>query len=613
MEHVGVKIKKQAALAGLLIAFCSFSAFPAEERLAPRNVNPVSIEIVPVSPDIQDVSFQTTMPSLEDLSRLPSVLIEESAKEIKPDGSNSPPAKKTPVQDLERQSVGPALKSAVTKMDARASRRHKPKIDFDGAVEAGGRASRAALGNTLLLGGADAPENGDLSAWISREERVSLLRMSKNISPAGTALGAVAASPSRENPDYWYHWVRDAGLTMNAVAALYQNETHHAKKRVYLKMMKDYAHFSRANQLTPTLSGLGEPKFNMDGTAFNGAWGRPQDDGPAIRAIALIRFAKALISEGNWSLARELYDGKLPTASVIKEDLEYVSHFWTQTSYDLWEEVRGHHFYTRMLQRKALLSGAELARMMNDPKAADFYEEEAALLKPEIERHWDEEKGIIVETLDQDAGLNYKKSGMDAGVILAILQGAFEDGFFSATDDRVISTVVKMAEVFKNLYPLNQKADAPGIAIGRYPEDRYFGGNPWVISTNTFGQFYLRAAQDYASQGFVPITERNLAFFQGLDFAGKENLRPGIQIESASPLFDPILSALRKEGNGYLETVRRYANSDGSMSEQIDRETGAMISARDLTWNYVSFLREVCEGRSCLLDSFPKKVEKSVR
>lgn len=42
-------------------------------------------------------------------------------------------------------------------------------------------------------------------------------------------------------------------------------------------------------------AGLGEPKFNVDLTAFTGAWGRPQRDGPALRAIALIDF-------GNWLL-----------------------------------------------------------------------------------------------------------------------------------------------------------------------------------------------------------------------------------------------------------------------------------------------------------------------
>ncbi len=582
-------MRRECLLAALALALGPLSAFSGEERLAPESLNPASVEFTPLSPALQDVSFQETLPSLpEEKGTVPFSPF--SKLTITPVSRVSAlPVAQEIVALKTSPELGNAARSLIPKRLLSEKKGTVPfSVNFDGAH-------------------ADNSQDSDLDAWISQEERVALSRMSKNISPPGEAKGAVAASPSRENPDYWYHWVRDAGLTMNAVATLYQNETNHAKKRVYLKMMKDYARFSRNNQTTPTLSGLGEPKFNMDGTAFNGAWGRPQDDGPAIRAIALIRFAKALISEGNWKLARQLYDAKLPTSSVIKTDLEYVSHFWKQTSYDLWEEVRGHHFYTQMLQRKALLSGAELARMMNDPGAADFYEQEAALLKPEIERHWDEEKGLIVQTLDQDAGLNYKKSGMDAGVILAILQGAFKDGFFQATDDRVLSTVVQMAETFKNLYPLNQKADAPGIAIGRYPEDRYFGGNPWVISTNTFGQFYLRAAQDYAAQGFIEITARNLAFFKGLNFPGKDNLRPGLKIDNLNPLFDPILNALREEGRRYLETVRRYANPDGSLSEQMDRETGMMISARDLTWNYVSFLREACEGRSCLLNPFPKK------
>ncbi len=32
--------------------------------------------------------------------------------------------------------------------------------------------------------------------------------------------------------------------------------------------------------------GLGEAKYEVDGSAFTGGWGRPQRDGPALRAIA---------------------------------------------------------------------------------------------------------------------------------------------------------------------------------------------------------------------------------------------------------------------------------------------------------------------------------------
>lgn len=42
-------------------------------------------------------------------------------------------------------------------------------------------------------------------------------------------------------------------------------------------------------------SGLGEPKFNVDETAFTDSWGRPQRDGPALRATALVSFGQWLI------------------------------------------------------------------------------------------------------------------------------------------------------------------------------------------------------------------------------------------------------------------------------------------------------------------------------
>jgi hypothetical protein len=41
--------------------------------------------------------------------------------------------------------------------------------------------------------------------------------------------------------------------------------------------------------------GLGEPKFNIDESAYTGSWGRPQRDGPALRATALIAFGQWLI------------------------------------------------------------------------------------------------------------------------------------------------------------------------------------------------------------------------------------------------------------------------------------------------------------------------------
>ena len=69
-------------------------------------------------------------------------------------------------------------------------------------------------------------------------------------------------------------------------------------------------------------SGLGEPKFNADGTAFTGSWGRPQRDGPALRATALIAYSRWLIANGYTSTASSL------VWPVIQNDLSYVTQYW---------------------------------------------------------------------------------------------------------------------------------------------------------------------------------------------------------------------------------------------------------------------------------------------
>jgi glucoamylase len=72
----------------------------------------------------------------------------------------------------------------------------------------------------------------------------------------------------------------------------------------------------------PSGKGLGEPKYNVDGTRFNGNWGRPQRDGPALRAIALITYSNWLVSVGEAERASTVI------WPVISNDLSYVGQYW---------------------------------------------------------------------------------------------------------------------------------------------------------------------------------------------------------------------------------------------------------------------------------------------
>jgi len=441
----------------------------------------------------------------------------------------------------------------------------------------------------------DSPLNG-LDAWLASERGIALQKMEADISPAGARPGSVAASPSHANPNYWYNWRRDAALTMDEVVALYDQEQDPDQKAAYGKMLNDYASFVRTEQTDKTLTGLGEPKFNMDGTAFNDPWGRPQDDAPAEEASSLIDYASALLRAGRIDQAKALYGD---FATGIKGDLEYVSHHWQETSFDVWEEVKAHHFDTQMAQRTALLEGAWLADQLNDPLAAKWYRAQAGALDAAISAHWDPNNGYIDSALDQDGGLDYKSSDLDAAVILGAIHRRALDGtvetssqrqFFAPTDPRVLATAEALKVKFRGEYPIN--ASNPGVAIGRYPEDAYMGGNPWVLLTAAYAQMEYMAASGFLSAGSISIQSADLSFFQDLlsDPDDKAALKAGSVLNSGDALFGKLIDGLAHDGDLELACVRAHASPDGSLSEQINKTTGYMTSAADLTWNYAGML-----------------------
>ena len=82
----------------------------------------------------------------------------------------------------------------------------------------------------------------------------------------------------------FYTWTRDSALTLKVLT-----DTFIAGDFSLQPTIEDYIAAQAKLQITSNPSGnlgtggLGEPKFNANGSAFNGAWGRPQRDGPALR------------------------------------------------------------------------------------------------------------------------------------------------------------------------------------------------------------------------------------------------------------------------------------------------------------------------------------------
>jgi glucoamylase len=88
----------------------------------------------------------------------------------------------------------------------------------------------------------------------------------------------VIASPNTVNPNYLYTWVRDSSLVFKVITDQYtlgQDTSLRDQIDNFFAAEAALQQVSNPSGLVTT-GGLGEPKFNIDGTAFTGSWGRPQ-------------------------------------------------------------------------------------------------------------------------------------------------------------------------------------------------------------------------------------------------------------------------------------------------------------------------------------------------
>lgn len=382
--------------------------------------------------------------------------------------------------------------------------------------------------------------------------RSSLNMVIENSTKPDVKPGMVVASPSRANPDYYYDWVRDTALTYRSLIDFYEI----SKDQKVRKMIFTWISAEAYRQNQPTFTGLGEPKYFIDGSGYTGGWGRPQNDGPALRAIAMIKFARILLKEGNQDyVIKYLYHGSLPANSVIKKDLEYTAHNWRDPSFDLWEEEMGMHFYTLLAQHTALQEGAKLAKELADPEAANFYQIQSDLIGSMLKNEFmDSNIGIKTTIRKVNGGLGYKHSNIDVAPLLALNHNAPYQKLFSLRSTNVRKYVQTLTGTFNNLYNVNKALPELGVALGRYPEDRYDGyatsgvGNPWFLATLALGEYYCLAGTEARSLKFADEVEKQFA------------------------------------------RALYHSDRKGSMSEQFNHGNGGMQGATELTWSHNAFM-----------------------
>lgn len=176
----------------------------------------------------------------------------------------------------------------------------------------------------------------------------------------------------------------------------------------------------------------------------------------------------------------------------------------TKPSHDLWEERWGEHTYSAAAVYAGLISGVQLAKVI-DPtyEKMSLWEETAVQLKASIERElWDEDHNCFLRGIRTSLYPYEKMKNVQTRMVKANSKGAMKEvvckdsmvdvsliglsvpfDVFAAKDERMIKTVRKIEEELTS----NKVG-----GIKRYKDDEYIGGNPWILATLWVALYHIK-------------------------------------------------------------------------------------------------------------------------
>lgn len=425
-----------------------------------------------------------------------------------------------------------------------------------------------------------------LESWLARQCRISageLLaavsatglqrhrpELGRTVRPApGSVLAAAIAEPGPDAPDYFFHWYRDAAVAIRALllakrqGLLPQGDGGRiaAWLRFELALYRldsagEAAAWPPPAEVPPVLrrylrpaaelaavQGLAvaaEVRVQPDGGLDRLLWGRPQHDGPALRALTCLQLLDGDAAGGE---ERNL------AARLLRRDLLFCLRRHGRPGFDIWEEECGWHFHTRLVQQAALQAGAAWARGAGRDGLARLCAKAAAALDRALLAHSRPDGGIDGRL--PGPGISPQKA-LDSSVLLAVLHAGRRQGPFSPLDPAVQATMLRLQALFARTLPLNAgRGPADGIAFGRYDGDRYMGGGV-----------------------FLPCT-----------FAAAE-----LQYRVAAAMHGEARAGALARGDAIMTFLQSLLPGNGNLPEQLDRTSGAPASARNLAWSHAALL-----------------------
>ncbi|KAL4783906.1 Six-hairpin glycosidase-like protein [Aspergillus varians] len=415
-------------------------------------------------------------------------------------------------------------------------------------------------------------KESDLNVWLTNEASIARTAVLELIGDdgewaEGAADGVLVASPSRSDPDYFFTWTRDSSLVFRTLVEMVR-EGDSDLLPIIQSWISSQARIQGVENPSGGLAdgqGLGEAKFMIDETPFAGSWGRPQRDGPALRATTMIEFGWWLLSQGYQQMATNIV---WPI-------------YWNQSGFDLWEEFDGRSFFTLSVSYRALVEGTLFARSIGF--SCPICLSQAPQVLCSLQSFWTGR--FIRSNLDGD------RTGKDAGTLLGIIHtfnphAGCDDVTFQPCSARALANHHRLMDTFRDLYDINaDRSEDQAVAVGRYPEDRYSGGNPWFLCTLAAAEQLYNAIYQWDHLGSISITQVSLSFFQALHPSAVPGIYP-----SSTEIYHQLIDAVRTYADGFMRIVKIYSSHNGSLPEQFSRYDGSHRSAYDLAWSYSSLL-----------------------
>lgn len=281
--------------------------------------------------------------------------------------------------------------------------------------------------------------------------------------------GAHLAAPTSTSPPYRFSWPRDGSF----IALAHLQAGHASEARAFLDFM--------AGNQKP--NGSWAINYHTNGQAFYD-FGDRQNEHDQVGTLPWMMYKYAQ-ETGEWSWLEQ----KWP---VIEKACRYlIQHQDPQTGLigptrDLWElSTTDSWTYTNAADIAGLRAGSQVAQRLGQSAAAAEFTLAAERMTKGVETYlWNEQEGFFVR------GYNLDSRRQDPKVEAANLALVYPFAVFEANDPRMQKMAAKILT----------ELSSPWGGIRRYSQDRYYGGQPWPVTTEWLAIYFAITGQTAQAQ-----------------------------------------------------------------------------------------------------------------